>query len=116
MGGAVTRLSDEEIRALRAKLEEHAAVSSDPSVPVMLSLLAEAQASRERWQPMETAPKDGTPILVVVRDPRGYTVARWTFDPCPHGQEYPDGFADDVGFPECIVWMPLPAPPSEDRP
>lgn len=66
------------------------------------------------WQPIETAPKDGTPVLVYamivnpsywhecMRDlPPFMTVARWH---------------NDAGWAVCEVreathWMPLPEPP-----
>ena len=60
------------------------------------------------WQPIETAPKDGTPILV--SGPglnRGPFVAAWDADP-----EYPETWRG----PGCRVaglthWQPLPTPP-----
>lgn len=58
------------------------------------------------WQPIETAPTDGTPIWAV-QGSRQF-VAWWDYHP-----------ADDVEFwrdeadsePQPTHWMPLPAPP-----
>jgi hypothetical protein len=61
------------------------------------------------WQPIETAPKDGTELLLYGPFvPTGGTymdIGRWT--------DYADGFwdwsADDS---QPTHWMPLPSPPS----
>lgn len=88
------------------------------------------------WQPIETAPKDGTPLLLALsRKPdRNYMV----YDICPrhaiglwqHGRwqsiEVEDcgsmGGEETGWMPDCVCldldpthWMPLPKPP-EDRP
>lgn len=62
-----------------------------------------------KWQPIETAPKDGTEVLVTKP---GYTMAVAGFD---YG-EWRD--AGDMGWGgycdvEPTHWMPLPNPPSE---
>jgi hypothetical protein len=76
------------------------------------------------WQPIETAPKDGTVIDVWVNDNRSstptgrrYTGVRWDygwrwFDP------YYDGRGSYVGIDNGVNvlvthWMPLPTPPTE---
>lgn len=80
------------------------------------------------WQPIETAPKDGT--IIIVTD--GKTVAASSFCPQLHGKEYPWAFVDNFtsGPNGCcdnedgervisnafskdyvIYWMPLPEPP-----
>lgn len=86
------------------------------------------------WQPIETAPKDGTEVLVYRAD-TGVMLARW-IAPCDFMTEAemdhvldatddggdPDWFAADFigggrisndGLP--THWMPLPAPPNDDR-
>lgn len=71
------------------------------------------------WQPIETAPKDGTPILVVcvgnhpdTGKPFVPTVATWdrrwiTCEGCDYDcEEWDTSFDPDF-------WMPLPATPAE---
>lgn len=82
------------------------------------------------WQPIETAPKDGTHILV--HDDIGYSVAAWEDrqnGPGASGVVQPPGWracakgtmVDDEGWDtghgyklelEPTHWMPLPAPPA----
>lgn len=66
------------------------------------------------WQPISTAPKDGTQILAYAkgpyRDERYYGVAEWAV-PDPRGL----GRRDDWFWPYAIRpthWMPLPEPPA----
>ena len=58
------------------------------------------------WQPIESAPKDGTWILTWTRDITNmegpWLVVRW------NGKEWVDAVA---GFYEPTHWQPLPAPP-----
>ena len=64
------------------------------------------------WQPMDTAPKDGTTVLVVVRDT---VMTAWYSENTglwPHSDEFnDDGEACNVGLPSC--WMLLPELPGE---
>lgn len=70
------------------------------------------------WQPIETAPKDGTPILLYWPGHRGHIatncfVARWNVlaeDWLSSGQPVWRG----AGIYEPTHWMPLPEPPSHD--
>ena len=59
------------------------------------------------WQPIETAPRDGTVVLAY--DPNWYRY--------PHPMEYRDGawslWFHDVGAMRPTHWMPLPEPPGE---
>jgi hypothetical protein len=67
------------------------------------------------WQPIETAPKDGTTILVCGHACEGYYVAdvKWVFgewclfDPCDDTHSYPSY--------DHTHWMPLPAPPCDPQ-
>ena len=87
------------------------------------------------WQPIETAPKDGTPILLAraVEDGDEYTVVTlgwWIegYDDGPDDMGHDDGFTDyrfdtfrpgrSIGNPAYMYeakqpthWMPLPPPP-----
>jgi hypothetical protein len=76
------------------------------------------------WQPIETAPKDGTPFLALCEDDccmRNHWIARWDSKAgrgcafiCGSDSE---GLTElDVGGADVIVsclawWMPLPQPP-----
>lgn len=61
-------------------------------------------AALPKWQPIETAPKDGT--LILVREQRCSGLAiRWD-----NGWKYESGHTSWLD-PE--HWMPLPAPPSD---
>lgn len=57
------------------------------------------------WQPIETAPKDGTQFLALWPQTCEYGVIRWSHEE----RAWLEGGADYVsGF---TRWMPLPAPP-----
>ncbi len=67
------------------------------------------------WQPIETAPKDGTPILLIISG-RELHVDEDT--PCGIGRWKPDFWGEnnwcmDSGdfWPGATHWMPLPTPP-----
>ncbi|OKP79816.1 hypothetical protein BTE77_06925 [Ensifer adhaerens] len=83
------------------------------------------RAASEGWQPIETAPKDKTPVIVAVldKDCDGFSVGEAYFDP----EHYEDGDwwwagtrADDwgagpisdVNYHNPSLWRPLPAPPA----
>ena len=76
------------------------------------------------WQPIETAPKDGS--IIILTDGKTVEVGCWSLD--LHGKEYPWSFVDDYraqdirsdgvgvsvnGWEETAVthWMHLPKPP-----
>lgn len=87
----------------------------------MLRALAEQQ---EQWQPIETAPKDGTRILCVL-SPYQAAIARWGCNRWLILE--PDDFSDaddpDDQWRHYVMntdylpthWMPLPAPPAAAR-
>lgn len=66
------------------------------------------------WQPIETAPKDGTEIIVYTATKRITTA--WFCEETklwPHDEVYSeDGEPCNVGWP--THWMPLPEPPKEE--
>lgn len=61
------------------------------------------------WQPISTAPKDGTTIIIWDKD-HGCMIVEWMYGEwhCSH-----DG--EDMYGPEPTHWMPLPAPPKENE-
>ena len=80
------------------------------------------------WQPIETAPRDGTAILLFIPD--GYTlcgltdgvvIGHWSAADLPaDAPEHDDNWYQlnqDGGFPCDILpthWMPLPEPPGKE--
>ena len=65
------------------------------------------------WQPIESAPQDGTLVLVYYRE--GGMAAR-RFAPPRRGEvpRWVDALGHDAGLP--MYWMPLPAPPAARPP
>lgn len=68
------------------------------------------------WQPIETAPKDGSEFLAYcvhgMCGPPQYTMEFAHWSPAPKGYSYGGRFATRSGnIP--IQWMPLPDPPKE---
>lgn len=66
------------------------------------------------WQPIETAPKDGTPVLAVTDE--GITVIRYSMR--HNNKDYwrlavNSSYPADEGFGEATHWMHLPAAPKE---
>lgn len=58
-----------------------------------------------RWQPISTAPKDGTEILIFAEDEEttgNVLVSRWRNDTIPNGW---------AGSERPSHWLPLPLPP-----
>lgn len=70
------------------------------------------EADVGKWQPIETAPKDGTEILIVERNGRR-RVAKWLEPWGSKGDWYVQVSTGDDHYPtiEVIGWQPLPSPP-----
>lgn len=81
----------------------------------------EAEVAR-RWQPIETAPKDGTAFLAVCEvdcGTRNHWIARWAADTgiggsfvCGSDAEGLTDLSNDVCVACLAWWMPLPEPPT----
>lgn len=77
------------------------------------ALSSPAGSAAEAWQPIETAPKDGTPILITRptrhQTEEGWHVVRWDDDwwTCHDGQ-----FDAPLRGSGPTHWQPLPAPPA----
>lgn len=84
----------------------------------MLTLSNEQYKEKMGWQPIETAPKDGTAILVCFADhydTNGFlpVAVRWrSYHPNAKGKEC---FRDSSGVKVTVIthWMPLPNPPKK---
>jgi len=73
----------------------------------------EGEAMSE-WQPIETAPKDGTRVILWLKDECFPALAAWIMF-CPDDEE-PGWYVFEMGqygddFNEITHWMPLPEPP-----
>jgi len=66
------------------------------------------------WQPIETAPKDGTLILTYSKDYRAeYSVSYW----CEFDKAWETDFRQKGAYQQVDAeyWMPLPEPPTEEK-
>jgi hypothetical protein len=71
-------------------------------------------ACESAWQPIETAPRDGSYFLGVFIEDMGRSMAVLAYDTDPAGAEFP-WLADDVGayhMGALTHWRPLPTPPT----
>ena len=74
------------------------------------------RAASAGWQPIETAPKDGTWILLLHENHSTPTVGRWIDTPTV-GRWIDGGWFSDDGLKwPSTHWMPLPPPPSAPSP
>lgn len=62
-----------------------------------------AELARHQWQPIDTAPKDGTRIVALCSNGAAY-VARWNTN-------YEEWSIPGSGISGVTHWMPLPEPP-----
>lgn len=68
------------------------------------------ERQRDQWQPIETAPKDGTDILVADSGRQGVEMVSWKGGAKKGGWHTEDGRASyTTDF--FTHWQPLPAPP-----
>lgn len=70
-------------------------------------------AARPTWQPIETAPKDGTPILIF--DGTGIYGVQFCANTKDWQSSSSSGFECEDYFGIPTHWMPLPAPPMEAK-
>lgn len=105
------------------RLRSEAEISDRPGQYDRLNALADEFAAaleavrEDDWQPMETAPKDGTHVMLWIEwiDNRGipiignFRLGRW-FSSCCYG-----GNVASAKSMEPLYWRPLPAPPAIDR-
>ena len=77
-------------------------MNTDENAPHKRVLRQIKEQSRQQWQPIETAPKDGTEVVVVDIDGDRFIASS------TDGQNWYDG-AYPVDYPS--HWMALPTPP-----
>jgi len=63
------------------------------------------------WQPIETAPKDGTEVLLWFADFCGAPLVVSGHWVCEEGRELEASFEHSCGSGDADMWQPLPAPP-----
>jgi hypothetical protein len=83
---------------------------------------SEAERASPRWRPIETAPKDGTEILIcggTFVDDNDWTATPWPYGRCSIVRWYDDSWEgepnhshDEFRRHEPTHWMPLPPPPA----
>jgi hypothetical protein len=105
-------MSDERLDRIR-KL-------SEDGIDTERVLLSCCDALRSQWQPIATAPKDGTLVLLYIRHlfghhDRSFDAARWNAEKEEWIYDaYPSGEVVEVwGHEWATHWQPLPAPPEE---
>lgn len=66
------------------------------------------------WRDIETAPRDGTEVLVYFDKSRVYLVLSWGQSMMP---DKSFAWVDDAGVPngKPTHWRPLPTPPAQDK-
>ncbi len=119
--------AQKEIERLTKELARVDVLLAESDALIGASITARVKAEQERaWQPIETAPKDGTEILVwgVTFLEPGAHKAYWSDnrynEPTPqmawciaNSQDRDYNTADEVRSP--THWMPLPAPPQDAK-
>jgi hypothetical protein len=101
--------SDERIAGLEALRDAHrdARERADAREDALKARIAELEAAAQ-WRPMDTAPRDGTKILVAGRGPDGEDceAIEWTDEARLVLEE------EFSGHPEVVMrWLPIPALP-----
>ena len=99
------------------QIEQAEKLLSGVSPSVAATMLARAMAEKAQWQPIETAPRDGTNI-VVHAPRRGNGTKRRSRNGCVMNVAH---FEEGWGWlstpgdyqAQATHWMPLPPPPSE---
>lgn len=108
------------IHELPEKWREQSIAPKDDCLPTLyLRHAAELEAAlANQWRPIETAPKDGT-LVLLVQPWRRTAIGSYRIDQMAHDagptwladdyDEYSTGYASTPLAP--AYWMPLPAPP-----
>lgn len=115
-------LNEAQVREVCDKACDMADVSVDETESVMCAMIdlgyASTKDAHAGWQPIETAPKDGTVVLVYpgVWSNRTCSVARWDDDrsakrPRPYWSRDDTSSVTTCRNVPPTHWMPLPAPP-----
>lgn len=116
------------VERLRDAERHFAAIIVEGATSYTLSMMREAAAEIERlralhqWQPIDTAPRDGTAIIALLRYRNGTVFdeplsirwhdpwGQWVFSGCLIGIQNSAKDEDNV---DPTHWMPLPPPPGD---
>ena len=114
------------IRALSSQpvADEVDSIEVIPSLGCVFADMGLERPGSDGWLPIETAPKDGTPIIIAVptKDKDGFIVGEAYFDPKNYeggdwwwaGTSHPEHFdspISEINHTAPTHWPPLPAPP-----
>ena len=86
-----------------------AAQGEDNADAILSALAAAGYAVEQDWQPIETAPMDGTPVMIGCSRTQSQRWAVWSGGMWRDGQDFAGGRIS--GVPSPTHWRPLPAPP-----
>lgn len=64
-----------------------------------------------KWQPIETAPKDGTIVLVYAKETQEYAIVFWN----RYYREWNQRSMEEEELESPTHWMPLPEAPEEEK-
>ena len=96
--------------------KEAAAIARGEAPAARLHVKGHAYVPEQRWQPIETAPRDGTMVLIASKRVRpAVHPARWRgtdADAAPfhHWDAWQHWFVDG----DLVGWQPLPPPPHQE--
>jgi len=105
-GGVPCSANKSENPEKRCELRQEDSFTDAEKIAALRAALEELGGG---WQPIETAPKDGTPILVCLAD-NNITTAEYLGEWCLIS--FAEGHIDDSSCTP-TYWMPLPKPPKE---
>ncbi len=110
---------DDDVHLTFGGVEIVVATANSPAAIALLKLDAECRAEAASplmpvpgWQPIETAPKNGLPILV--GHAQAVFDAWWSEDAAGWTDGSTDNYDDPVTF-KPTHWMPLPRPPQHEE-
>lgn len=97
-------------RALEAELAQASAKMVEQAARIQQ---LEAEIAAMQWRPIETAPKDGTPLLLLWPDAAEKMAVMWWDEYVENWLGYYDGI--NPGYQPPTHWMPLPPPPAGEQ-
>ena len=89
------------------------------AVDLIDTVVARLMPAGDGWMPIETAPKDGTRVLLMLRGPKPpEMIARWTQAWTSEDDDLLEWINDeeDTIYGTPTHWHPLPAPPAAEDP